>query len=156
MSQILDLGRRQQAVTLSPLKLPNESLDSPKDHVVTKVEHEIITNRLLSETYGVSEAIRSLLGDIRDSDSPTRPVINVRQDFLTIGIMDNSDLFDPTFCDRLQRVMEDRVVRNGDQMLVLRTGNRAESSSSSTTRPHCFLARINPSLGLFRCLKQAV
>ena len=128
---------RVRAVLLEPGDEPRDPLEQ---HVVPEVHHErLAPHEVPGGEHRVREAEGRLLLEVGDAQTERGPVAD-RRTHLVPGLPDDDpDLGDAGLTDRTQDVEQDRRVRDRDQLLRVRVGERPKARalpSREDERPH--------------------
>ncbi len=126
--RLRDLREEDLGVGTVPLELAHESGEALEEHVVAQIHQERLPpHERLRGQHRVRETERRLLREVGHAQVPAGSVANGRLHLVGRRADDDADLGDPRVADRLEREEQDRLVRDRDQLLGLRVGDRSQA-----------------------------
>jgi hypothetical protein len=124
---------------LLAIEFVDEPIDPLVEEVVAEVHHErVVPDERFTDQHCVRQPTRRVLLDVSNANTPRRSVANRRANLRLRIADDDADV--PNACrgERFDAVEEDRLVRDGDELLGARVGQRSEACSATAAQDQTF------------------
>jgi hypothetical protein len=147
-------------VRACPLELLHEAGEPLEQHVVAEVHEErLARHELARRQHRVGQAEGGVLPDVGDAHPPPGAVADRGSHLVGGGAHDEAHLDDPRVADRLDRAKQDRLSRDGKQLLRARVGDGSKPRSLAPRedeRAHQRLGRVDIRGSLPRPLRRTI
>ena len=117
-----------RATAVSPESF-NVRLNAAHDEVIAEIKHERrVAQEISRGRYGVSDPQRSILSDERRRGSKLRSITDRRRHLLARITDNNANVRDSCVNELLDRIEDDRLICDRDELLGVRVGKWPEAA----------------------------